>query len=213
MANIAPLQQIPRVPSHICLKSFSSRSVSCVCTHWHSAGKPPDSSLWVQSLSVSSLPTSEHGHRAVLCHSISFSSWVRFPSPGADSEMWLLHRLSKVGSFSMPKGFSAGLLQLPQEVCLCSYDPWFAFACRLFLWRSPKRVSSAGCWRCFCTAWPATKVHFISNTASPHRELWSQRWILCRCCNISWAALMEDGAVFSLYIVVTSPNIYCFVQD
>lgn len=41
MANIAPLQQIPRVPSHVCLKSFSSRSVSCVCTHWHSAGKPP----------------------------------------------------------------------------------------------------------------------------------------------------------------------------
>lgn len=167
----------------------------------------------VQNLSVSPLPTSEHGHTAVLCHSISFSSWVRFPSPGADSEMRLFHRLSKVGSFSMPKGLSAELLQLPQEVCLCSYDPWFSFACRLFLWRSPKRASSAGCWRCFCTAWPATKVHFISNTASPHRELWSQRWILCRGCNISWAVQMEDGAVFSLYIIVTSPSIYCFVQD
>lgn len=114
----------------------------------------------------------------------------------------------------MPKGFSAVILPPlhTREVHFCSCNSWFTFDCRLFLWRSPKRVSSAGCWKCFCTAWPATKVHFISNTASPHRGLWFQRWILCRCYNISWAALMEDGAVFFLCIRITSPSIYYFVQ-
>lgn len=83
-----------------------------------------------------------------------------------------------------------------QEVCFCSYAFWFTFVCRLFLWRNPKRVSSVECWRCFCIAWPATKVHFISNTASPHRGHWFQRWILCRCCNVSRAVLMEDRTGF-----------------
>lgn len=46
MASIALLQPTPLVPSQICLQSFSSRLVSCVCTQWHSAGKPPGSLLW-----------------------------------------------------------------------------------------------------------------------------------------------------------------------
>ncbi len=46
---------------------------------------------------------------------------------------------------------------------------------RRYQWRSPKRVSWAGCWRCCSTAWPATRAPSTSSIVLPHRGRWCLR--------------------------------------
>lgn len=77
----------------------------------------------------------------------------------------------------MQRAFGQSWLLSPPHTGGSFFSRNFGSLCRLCPWQSPRRASSAGCSKCCCTAWPATKVPFTCSTALPHRELWSQRWI------------------------------------